>query len=170
MKQNAKKTTVAAILAAMSVICIVFAGLTPFMKLSLYALASFFPAIMIIEFRGKGAVGLYAATSILGLILSMNKLGILPYIMFFGLYGILKYYIEKIENAFLQLILKGIFFAGVFAAAFFLLNEFFFAEISLPDVGTPLLFGGAIIFFYFYDALFSAVVYFYLNQIHPHIK
>ncbi len=169
MKQNVKKTTVAAILTAMSVVCIAFAGVLPVMKLSLYAFASFFPAVMMIEFRGKGAFALYAATSILGFVLSFNKLGILPYVMFFGIYGIVKYYIEKIRNALVQLILKGLYFVGVFALGLFFLSEFFFAEISLPDVKTPMLFGGGVIFFYFYDALFTAVVYFYLNRIHPHV-
>ena len=170
MRTNVNKLTVGALLAALSVIFLYGAGIIPGIELTLYALASFLPAFMIIEFHGKGGIALYVAVSILGFLLAANKLTIIPYVMFFGIYGILKYYIEKIKQPVAQLTLKGLFFLIVFAVAYFFLREIFFAGIALPDLAAPIIIVGGLIFFYLYDAIYTGIISIYMKKIHPFIK
>lgn len=84
----ARKMAVSAMMAALSTVGIVLGGVMPTLQLSLYAALSAMPAILAAE----GAVlhGLLVATaaSLLGFFLSPDKLGLLPYVMFFGWYGV----------------------------------------------------------------------------------
>jgi hypothetical protein len=82
----------------------------PTSTLSLYALSSFFVSIIIFEFRIKAGWTFYAASCLLSLIVVQVKIRLVPYVLFFGLYGIIKYYIERINNIVLEYILKILYF------------------------------------------------------------
>ena len=77
---------------ALTVIFLFGASFVPGAEMTLYALSSLFVAVMVIEKGPKSGVILFVAAVILGLLLVPNKLGMLPYICFFGYYGVLKYY------------------------------------------------------------------------------
>ena len=64
--------------------------------LSDHAVSSLYTAVLIMETRVKGG-GLFLSPSILALLLVPNKAAVLPY-LFFRLYGIVKFYIEKSGN------------------------------------------------------------------------
>lgn len=88
----------------------IFAGsIVPGIELTLFAISSLFIAVMIMESGVGAALILYAAAVILGLVLVPNKPAMIPYAFFFGYYGILKYFIEKIPGGILQIVTKGCF-------------------------------------------------------------
>jgi hypothetical protein len=97
------------ILLSVAVITLFLATTLPVNELSLFVLSSFYVSIIVIEFGIASGWTFYAASSLLSLILP-NKLAVLPYILFFGLYGIAKYYIEKVKNVFLAYVLKFLLF------------------------------------------------------------
>ena len=88
--------TLGGICLALTVISMYASSIVPGIELTLLAISSLFTAVMLIETGVGGALLLYGASLILGIALIPNKLAVLPYGFFFGYYGILKYYIEKI--------------------------------------------------------------------------
>lgn len=97
---------------ALTIIFMFGASIVPGAELTLYAISSLFIAVMILESGVKGGIALYIAAALLGLLIVPNKVGVLPYIGMFGLYGIVKFYIEKLKNPVAQVMLKVVFFCG----------------------------------------------------------
>ena len=80
---------------ALTILFMFGASIAPGVELTLYAISSLFVAVMILESGVKGGVTLYIAAVLLGLLIVPNKVGVLPYVGLFGLYGIVKFFIEK---------------------------------------------------------------------------
>ena len=149
---------------ALTVICIWLASFIP-AELSMYAISSVLIGIMIIEAGMKGAWLLYVSSLLLCFILVPNKLALLPYAFFFGLYGIIKYYAERINNKPMQYVAKIGIFTAVFAVAYLFFNELFFEVITLPAYSTASIFILAIILFVLYDYIFSGLLSLYRTRI-----
>ena len=100
--KNVYKITLGGICLALTLVFMFGASIVPGAEMTLYAVSSLFIAVMIIETGVKGGAALYAAAVLLGLLIVPNKIGILPYACVFGLYGIVKFYIEKVKNPVMQ--------------------------------------------------------------------
>lgn len=116
----------------LSVIFIYLSSIMPTNKLALLAAASFIIPISILTIGIKMTFVEYLAVSILGLFLIPSKGIALAYILFFGLYGFVKLYTEKIRKAPLEVILKLLFFNIVVVISAFLYTQLF-AEIINID-------------------------------------
>ena len=90
---NTFKIALGGIFLALTMVCLFAASIVPGIELTLFACSSFFTAFMILESGVGGAVLLFAAASLLGLIILPNKLAMIPFIFLFGYYGILKFFI-----------------------------------------------------------------------------
>ena len=88
------------------------------------------------------------------------------YAVFFGLYALVKFYIEQIGKTPLEILLKLLFFGS---AVFVLL--YFFKELFLGAVGIPveyplwLLLAASAVIFLLYDYVFTMVIQFYRHRI-----
>lgn len=107
---NSKKISISGIMLAITVLCLFLATVLPTNRLSFYALSSFTVSVIIIEYGAKAGWAFYIASCLLSFVLVYEKLELIPYILFFGLYGIAKYYIEKLNNILLEYVLKYTFF------------------------------------------------------------
>src|SRR5690554_2670943 len=89
-----------------------------------------------------------------------NKISLLPYLVFFGIYGIIKCYIESINLMPLELILKGLFFLSCEGILYILYSQVFIINISLklPLYGV---FGIFLAVFFIYDYIYTKIVAFY---------
>jgi hypothetical protein len=119
------------ILGALTVISLLFATVLPTNRLSLYALSSFFISIIIIEYGIKSGWLFFAATGLLSIFLIPDKLGIIPYIIFFGIYGIVKVYIERIQSKVLEYFLKVVYFNICILIAVFFIKGVFLQSITV---------------------------------------
>ena len=131
---NVKKLSLSGILLALTVITLLVESFAPTGRLSLYALSSFFVSVIVLEFGiGAGWV-FYIASAVLAFVVLPNKLETLPFILFFGVYGLIKYHIERLRNIFVEYALKLAFFGLVLAAAILFVREFLLSmtELSLP--------------------------------------
>lgn len=147
-------------------IVFLFAGsMVPGIELTLFAISSLFTAVMIIESGVKGGIMLYAAAVILGLILIPNKLAMIPYAFFFGYYGILKFYIEKLGKGIPQIAAKVIFFAIVLCIGLLGFKELLLGSIHLPDYPVILLIVAGVIMMMVYDYIYTLLINFYLKRI-----
>lgn len=148
-----------------SVLSVLIASVVPGAELTLYAVSSLFVAVMILEAGMRGGWMLYAATILLGLILIPNKLALIPYIFFFGLYGIIKFYAEKNRLPVMQVGIKAMVFLAVFGIGYLFFRELFFGNIRLPDFPTPVLVVAGLAFLFLYDFIFTQVIQLYRRRV-----
>lgn len=92
---DVKTLALGGIMLALSVIFVSGAAFLPTGRLALYSLASFTVSVIVIEAGSGFGWTYYAASSAILFIFIANKAALLPYILFFGFYGILKYYVER---------------------------------------------------------------------------
>lgn len=95
----------------LSFMCIYLSSFLPINKLFLLGLASAIIPISVITTNVKNTFLVYIATSLLSaMIIGLNRGTVLCYIIFFGLYGIIKYYIEKLNKLPIEILLKYLYF------------------------------------------------------------
>jgi hypothetical protein len=165
---KAKTIALNGILSALAVICLLLATVMPTGRISLYALSSFFIAVSIMESGIKAGWLFYAATSLAGFIIVPEKLALVPYAVFFGFYGIAKYYIEKIGRTIIELIIKYAYFNVCLGAVFLFAREF----VADPEVKLPwwILVVALEIVFFLYDFVFTLFINYYKEKLLPKLK
>lgn len=157
MKTN--KIALSGILLGLNMIVLFGATMLPGIELSLFALSSFITAIVVVKASPKSGLLFFMASVLLGAIILPNKLALLPYGLFFGYYGIVKYYIEKIRlSRVVEVLLKVGVFVVAFGGGLLIFKEAFVSGISLPDLPMPLIGGAAIIAFLAYDYVYTLMI------------
>lgn len=164
MRKDTYKIALGGICLALTVAFMFGGSIVPGVEMTLYAISSVFIAIMIIETGIKGGIGLYAAAVLLGLLIVPNKLGILPYACLFGLYGLVKYYIEKIRNPIGQVALKVIFFGAAVTAGLTAFQGMLLGNIELPDFPLAVLIIAGILFLLLYDLIYTLLLRIYRER------
>lgn len=109
------------ILTAISLILLYLTRLIPTNTLTLLALLSFIPPIALMEKGVKTAILVYVCSSIGSLLFAPPNISFL-YILFFGIYGIIKGFIERMNKPFIEIVLKLVFFNIAFLITFFLIK------------------------------------------------
>ena len=148
---------------ALSMVTLFVATFIPGIELTLYAISSFYVAFIMIEVGARAGWLFYVATVLLSALIVPNKAGLIPYAMFFGIYGIAKYYIERLNKLPLEIPLKLIFFNISFGIGIIFFRELFLGTIQVPDLALPIIIIGAQLFFLLYDYIFTLVIGFYLK-------
>lgn len=97
------------ILTAISFILLYLTKLVPTNTLTLLALLSFIPPIALMEKGIKTAILVYVCSAVGSLLFASPHISLL-YILFFGMYGIIKGFIERINKTFTEIVLKLVFF------------------------------------------------------------
>lgn len=159
------KIALGGICLALTVVFMFAGSIVPGIELTLFAVSSLFTAVMIIEAGVKGGILMYAAAVILGLVIIPNKLAMIPYAFFFGYYGILKYYIEKLKGRYIQLIVKIIFFAVVLCTGLIGFKDLLLGSIHLPDYPVAVLIIAGIVMMVVYDYIYTMLINFYVRRI-----
>jgi len=95
-------------------IVLYISSLLPTNKVSLFIFASFIIGIVLIETNYKVSLLFYFSSILLIFILPINKMFLLIYFSFFGIYGLLKYFIEKVDNIIIEYLMKVVYFVFVF--------------------------------------------------------
>ena len=158
------KIALGGICLALTIIFLFGGTIVPGIDMTLFMLASLFTAVMILETGVGGGILLYAAALLLGLLLLPNKLAILPYAAFFGWWGILKFYIEKIRTPWAQIALKCAVFAAVLCVGLLGLRELLARSIQIPDYPAALLIIAGILFLLLYDFVFTFLINWYMRR------
>jgi len=160
----AKKIAFGGILTALSLVILYLASYLPTIRLTMYFLASIVSGIMLVEMGVSQAWILYGATCLLAFMLLGNSTGIIPYIFVFGLYPMIKYYIEKIKKISVEIVLKLLFFNGAVALIYIVWKNLFMADITISIPIKWVLVGMQPVFI-FYDYIFTRVIFYYCDKI-----
>lgn len=137
MNVQNKKTSYLAkggLFTAIGFVFIYLSTIMPVNKAYLLAIASCIIPLSLITTNVKNAIVVYMATSLLAVLVCGTRITVVLYIIFFGLYGLVKYYIERLRKLYIEFILKLLFF-NVDLAILFLIYKLFFPgllKIAMP--------------------------------------
>ncbi|MDD2190504.1 MAG: hypothetical protein PHV71_07575 [Eubacteriales bacterium] len=163
---KARTAATGGVLLALSLVTLYGATFIPGIELTLYAISSFYIAFVIIEISVSAGFLFYIASVLLAFILIPDKIGLIPYALFFGLYGIIKLLIERLKKLPqpIEILIKLIFCNTMLILGFHLFGELFLGNIQVPDIALPVILIGAQVFFLAYDYIYTLVIGFYLKR------
>lgn len=153
------------LLTALSCIFIYISTIIPVNKLFILIICSSIITIGITTYNVKTGILIYISSSILSILILGFKGTVFLYLCFFGVYGIVKLYIEKTKNLLLELILKFSFFNIILLFSIYIYNIFFlkinifnikFNNINVP---LPLVLLGLNLIFIIYDYSLTVFIY-----------
>lgn len=166
---SGKKVAFGGLVTALSTLCLYLASVLPTNRLFFYAISSMFVFTMVIEFGIPSAIITYLSITILALILLPNKIMIIPYLLFFGYYGILKYYIEKRNNLLLEWLLKIISFNIAMVIIYFIVEKLILKTITMRYyLWVTILLGE--VAFVVYDLGYTVVISYYKHRLRNRLK
>ncbi|MCI1995682.1 hypothetical protein [Clostridium luticellarii] len=113
------------LLTTIGVILIYISSVVPINKGSILTLSSLIIPLAVLITNLRNAFTVYAATCLLSLLICGLKMTVISYVIFFGLYGLVKYYIEKLRKLPFEIILKLIFFNLCITLLFLIYSLFF---------------------------------------------
>jgi len=119
------------IFAALSLILLYFSSIFPTNKLFILGLASCIIPLSIMVTGIKNTIVVYSAVSLLSLLIIPSKLISVAYILIFGSYGFVKYFIEKLRNIPLEIVLKLLYFNITSAT---IINVYKLVLLKIPNV------------------------------------
>lgn len=141
-------------------------SILPISTLSVLTLASCLIPISIIRTSIRDAILVYVSSSLLSFFILPINMSIY-YTLFFGIYGIIKYFIEKINKLPLEIILKLISFNILLGIIYFIAINFL-GNISIK-FSIYLLWSIAQIVFFIYDYALTLIISFYLQKLHKRV-
>lgn len=106
MKNISYRVALGGIVAALCILTMFLAGILPALYIVLPMAAGILMMIMVVEVNVKWAVLTYFAVSILSIIVTFDKEAALLFVLFFGHYPILRFYIQKIRLKFPRIAVK----------------------------------------------------------------
>lgn len=153
------------VLLGLNQVFIVLSSLIETNTLFLFAVAALIVGIVIVEFGAKSSLFFYIASSILGYILTFNKIEIITYILFFGLYSIIKHLLETKVLGKKSLILAKITSFNITLVIIYLVTKLFTA---IPFEYWMILL--AQVLFLVYDYAFTVFINYYIDKIKPKLN
>jgi hypothetical protein len=119
---------------AVGFIFIYLSTIVPVNRAYLLAIASCIIPLSVLTTNVRTAIVVYMSTSLLSLVICGPKITVILYIMFFGLYGLVKYYIEILRKLYFEVVLKLLFLNIDLTILFFVYKLFFpnLLKISMP--------------------------------------
>lgn len=169
--RNSSKTALGGIVAALSVTMMFLTAVIPTLTYALPAAAGVLLIIVVIEIDKKWAFGVYAAVSLLSLLILPDKEAAVMYVFFFGHYPIVKAILEgKLQNRAALWILKFLIFNVSVVAAYLIIIYVF--QLPMDEMeefgkwGVWVLLGLGNVVFLVYDVALSRLVTLYMLKWH----
>lgn len=152
--------------AAMSLVFLYLASILPTMRFVAYFLSSVFVMGLVLEEEIGLAWLMFVIVSLLSLLLMPNILRVVPYVLFFGHYGIGKYYIQtRVKDKVVGYVLKLLYYNVALVLMYLLARQIIEQDLLSLGVGLWLVLIGAEAAFVLYDYLFTKVTAYYFNNI-----
>jgi hypothetical protein len=149
------------VLVALTLLVLFSTSILSISTLSIMTVASCLIPIAIIRTSVKNAILVYIASSILSFMLVPPNIAIY-YTLFFGIYGIIKYFIEKFKSIPLEILIKLISF-NILLGITYLITKTFLSFIY-PSVSLWFLWIASQVVFLIYDYALTLAISFFLNR------
>jgi len=164
-RNTALKVTLSAALTALSLVFLYLSSFAPTGKVGLVALAGLFPAAAVVSFGFSAGFLSYLGTGILALILLADKGMALLYIVFFGLYPMIKGKIEQLRFLPAELAVKFVVCNLILTVVLLFFGTVFFRAVPLAKYSKAVIYLICNVAFFAYDYGFSKVIGFYRLRI-----
>ena len=167
---NTRSIAFGGVLSSLLIILIVLSSYIPTNRLSIFFIMSLIGMIIIFEFNTFLYMLVFVCVSALGFLMMGNKVLIVPYVSFFGIYPLVKLFIEKLNRLALEFVIKIIFFVVVLSVSYIIWGRLLIPEIkSVKDYLwiIPIL---SIILFILYDILLSKCMDYYNYRLRKYIR
>lgn len=159
-----KKIAYTGILLALNIILLLLSNIIPINTVFFMGLASFLISIVIMEYGFKLGILFYIASSVLSFLVLPNKAQWLIYIFTFGIYGLIKYLVEKDRPFYIDILLKLVYANLIILSLYFMLKGIIYIPIN---IFTILVFQFA---FLIYDYVYTLFIDYYEQRIRKIIK
>ena len=143
------------IFAALSLILLYLSSVFPTNKLFILGIASCIIPLSIMLTGVKNTLVVYAAVSLLSLFIIPSKLIAISYILIFGSYGFVKYFIEKLRSIPIEVILKLLYFNITSAIIVFIYK---LVIVKIPNINIYLIIFALQFAFIIYDYALTAFI------------
>ncbi len=150
-----RKIAYGGILLSLNIILLLLVNIIPINTLFLMGLASLPISIIIMEWGPKLGTIFYMASVILSFIVMANKFQWILYIFTFGIYGLIKYVIEKDRSFLIEYIMKLISANTLIFVAYFILKNYIYIPVNFITIA---IFEMA---FIIYDYVYSRFIDYY---------
>lgn len=159
-----RKVAYSGILLALNIILLILVNIIPMNTLFFLGLASLPIAIVIMEYGPKAGILFYIGSVLLSFMIMANKAQWILYVFTFGIYGLVKYIIEKDRSFIQEYILKLLVANILIIFVYIILKEFVYIPINIFLI---LIFE---ISFIIYDFVYSQFIDFYNDKFRRFIK
>lgn len=158
---RAHQTALVGVLTALSMIFLYLSCVSPGARLGITAIAGLFPAGAVVSLGMSAGFFCYGATGLLGLLLLPGKGNVVLYLLFFGLWPMLKSLLEHLPNRVLEWVCKLAVFNAIAAVFWFGLRGLLLPFLPAAMNQGWMVFAGGSIAFIIYDIGFSKLIAFY---------
>lgn len=164
-RKSANRVALVGMFTALSLAFLYLSTLSPMVCLGITAIAGVFPAGAVVS-AGLGAgFFCYGATGILGLLLLPSKSCAILYLMFFGLWPMVKSLLEHLPNRGLEWVCKLLVFNGILTILLLGLRELLLPFLP-PVLGRDwMIFAAGNVAFIIYDVGFSRLIGLYVVRV-----
>lgn len=158
-RSSTSRTALVGILTAGSLSLLWIACLSPTGRLGIDAVAGLFPVAAVLAYGRAAGYLCWAASGILGLILLPDKGIALLYVLFFGIYPVLKSRFEEMKRQSVVWMLKLLYFNAVLFLFWFVFRTFFVSFLPEWLEQIRLLMAAGNIVFIIYDIGLSRLIF-----------
>ena len=170
--KNSSKTALSGMAVALGTVVMLLASAIPTLEYAIPAFAGFMVLFILVELDVGWAAGVYAATSLLGIFIVPNKEAVGMYIALFGIYPVVKFYVDRLPKA-VGYIVKSVFFLIMATGGYYVMIKVFgIAAELLEDMNKftlPLLLVLGLAAFLVYDRAMSMIAGKYRHKFHKYI-
>lgn len=154
-----KKMAYSGILLGLNIVLLLISNLISINTMFFMGLASLIISVIVMEYGVNTGVVFYIASIILSFVVMPNKAQWLLYILTFGIYGLVKYFIEKGRPIYIEVILKLIFANLVAVILYLILKNIVIIPINIITI---IVYQVA---FLVYDYVYSLFIEYYNEKI-----
>lgn len=167
-KRTAHRVSLTAMFASMSLLFLYLASILPTMRIAMFFLSSVFVMGLVLEEEIGLAFLMFAAVSALALLImpAGGLIRVVPYLLFFGHYGIGKYFIESnIKDKVIRYVVKLLYYNVALVLMYIFAKQVFLEDVMVSEWAFWLIAVAAEAAFVVYDYVFTKVTAYYFNHI-----
>ncbi len=170
--KNSSKTALSGMAVAVGTVVMLLASAIPTLEYAIPAFAGFMVLFILVELDVGWAAGVYAATALLGIFIVPNKEAVGMYIALFGIYPLVKFYVDRLPKV-PGYIIKSVFFVIMAVGVYYVMIKVFgIASELLEDMNKitlPLLLVFGLAAFLVYDRAMSMIAVKHKHKFHKYV-
>ena len=162
---GASRVALVGVLAALSLIALYLSAVSPTARMGIVAIAGLFPAGAVVSAGLKAGFFCYGAAGLLGLLLVPDKANALLYLLFFGLWPMVKSLLQRLPARPLEWLCKLAVFNAVLSLFWFGLHSLFLPFLPETLQAPWMVYAAGNAAFVIYDVGFSKLISFYVARV-----